>query len=90
MARAAASRSNRSKRSTAGPRRSGRRRSGRAGAGRWLLLPLGLAIAVAAIYLLATLGPDEGAPGAGAPLDDIDRASREKLEQLLIEAEREQ
>jgi hypothetical protein len=50
---------------------------------RWLALGLGLAIAAVAFYLLATT--DATPP----PTEDIDAASRARLERLLREAERE-
>ncbi len=52
---------------------------------RWLVFALGLAIVGAALYGLAVRRAD--APPA---LDEIDPASRERLERLLREAEREE
>jgi hypothetical protein len=49
---------------------------------RWLLLSLGLAIAAGALYAL--LAGDGGAP----PLDEIDDASRARLERALRQSER--
>lgn len=48
---------------------------------RWLPLSLGLAIVATALYLMARGGGDR-------PLDDIDDASRAKLERVLGEAQR--
>ena len=50
----------------------------------WLILLIGLAIAAGAAYVL--LG-GRGAPVA-PPLDDIDEASRARLERVLRESER--
>ena len=49
---------------------------------RWLLASIGLVIGVAALYLLLASEPD-------APLDDIDAASRAKLEQVLRDSKSE-
>jgi ABC-type sulfate/molybdate transport systems ATPase subunit len=49
---------------------------------RWLALALGLVIAALALYLLASSGGDE-------PSGEIDAASRERLERVLEEADRE-
>lgn len=63
---------------------------------RWLVLSLGLGIAAAAGWALLTAGapgPDDSArarpPEAGA-LDEIDPRSRERLEDILREAERDE
>jgi hypothetical protein len=57
---------------------------------RWWLLPLGFAIAVAALVALLrgepTLLPVATAP---PPLDDIDDGSRQRLDRLLRDAEAE-
>ena len=54
---------------------------------RWLLLPLGLGLTAVAVYLLAAGGPPP-AQGIAPPLDDIDPASRARLERVLERAER--
>ena len=48
---------------------------------RWLLLPVGIAIAAGALYSLAT------PPGETPPLGHIDAESRAKLERVLSEAD---
>ncbi|MGH0030684.1 MAG: hypothetical protein ACQGVC_12895 [Myxococcota bacterium] len=54
---------------------------------RWWLLPLGIAIAVLALVALLRGGPTDLPRASGPPpLDDIDDASRERLEQVLREA----
>jgi len=64
---------------------------------RWLLLPLGLAAAAAAAWLLLAApgveAPSEAGgaaaratkhpPGPGRPMSEIDAASRRRLEQVL-------
>jgi hypothetical protein len=56
---------------------------------RWLLLPLGLAIALAALLALATgRAPHPRPVASGPPLDRIDAASRAQLEKVLREADR--
>ena len=50
---------------------------------RWLALLLGFGAAALAIWALASRRP------AAPPLDDIDAASRAKLDQLLREADAE-
>jgi hypothetical protein len=45
---------------------------------RWLLVLVGLAVGAAALYALV--------PGEDLPLDDIDAASRQKLERVLRES----
>ena len=69
---------------------------------RWLLVPLGLAVAAAAAWLLLSAPAGDPAPARvappdvasepparrlprlpGAPMGDIDEASREKLDRVL-------
>ena len=47
---------------------------------RWLLAAIGLAIGLGALYALLGVAP-------GAPLDDIDAASRAQLERVIREAD---
>jgi hypothetical protein len=54
---------------------------------RWLALCLGLAIAVLALYLLAS-GGDRRPVGDAPPLGEIDDASRARLERVLEDADR--
>ena len=57
---------------------------------RWWLLPLGFAIAVAALFALLQGGPTLLPVATGPPpLDDIDDRSRERLDRLLRDAEAE-
>jgi hypothetical protein len=57
---------------------------------RWLLLVLGLAVAAAGLFALAG-GDFRLLPlASGPPLEEIDAASRARLEQVLREAEREE
>jgi hypothetical protein len=51
---------------------------------RWLAFALALVVAAAALYLLVSGGP------GGRPMADIDRESRQQLEQVLREADREE
>ncbi len=55
---------------------------------RLLALTLGLAAAVAALYLLATRG-GRAPVASGPPLDEIDAESRAQLERVLRDAEAE-
>jgi hypothetical protein len=50
----------------------------------WWLLPLGIVIALLALVALLRGGPTS--PGA-PPMDHIDQPSRERLDQVLREAE---
>jgi len=52
---------------------------------RWLLFSLALAAALAALAALRPFGLSQD--GAGPPLDEIDAASRARLEQLIRDAE---
>ena len=55
---------------------------------RRVVLSLGLALAAAALYWLFAAGrPGPGDGGAGPPLDQIDDASRARLERVLREAD---
>ena len=51
------------------------------------LLPLGILIAFAALLALLRSGPATLPVATGLPLDEIDDSSRERLEQLLRDAE---
>ncbi len=65
-----------------------RTRAASGGSGvRWLALPLGLALAGAALYVLATDGAPPISVSSGPPLDHIDAASRERLERVLRDAD---
>ena len=56
---------------------------------RWWLLPLGIAIAFAALVALVRGGPSLLPVASGPPpLDDIDGPSRERLERVLRDTER--
>ena len=56
---------------------------------RWWLLPLGIAIASAALVALLRGGPTTLPVATGPPpLDAIDDASRQRLERVLRDAER--
>jgi hypothetical protein len=56
---------------------------------RWWLLPLGIAIAAVALLALLRGGPARLPVAIGPPpLDDIDDASRERLDRVLREADR--
>jgi hypothetical protein len=57
--------------------------------GRWLTLFLGLAIAAAAGLALVSRPSPHGSAGA-PPLDEIDAASRARLERVLRDAERDE
>jgi hypothetical protein len=52
---------------------------------RWLVLTLGLAVAATALYVLA--GGGSGG-GTAPPLDEIDEASKQRLDRVLREEER--
>lgn len=55
---------------------------------RWWLLPLGIVIAGAALWALLRGGPTLLPVATGPPpLDRIDRPSRERLEQVLRDAD---
>jgi len=79
--------STRKQKSARNPRRRSRRRSPRSPQSRrWLVVPLALGVAALALYVLVTAGAR--APVAtGPPLDDIDAASRARLEQVIRDAE---
>jgi hypothetical protein len=51
---------------------------------RWLILSVGLAVALGAAYALLA----GGRQGSGPPLDRIDDASRARLERVLEDADR--
>ena len=77
--------STRKQKSARSPRR--RARKGPARKRRWVVLTLALGISAIAFYFLATVG-SQGPVGSGPPpLDDIDEASRLRLEQVLRDAE---
>ncbi len=54
---------------------------------RILALVLGLALAVGAIFVLVSGGPGGGSREVAPPLDEIDDASRAKLERVLEDAD---
>ncbi len=54
---------------------------------RWVVLTLALGIAAIAFYFLATVGSQGPVASGPPPLDDIDDASRLRLEQVLRDAE---
>jgi hypothetical protein len=51
------------------------------------VFPLALGIAALALYVLATLGSRGPVASGPPPLDDIDDASRARLEEVLRDAE---
>jgi len=53
---------------------------------RWVVLTLALGVAAVALYVLVTVG-SRGPVASAPPLDDIDDASRLRLEQVLLDAE---
>jgi hypothetical protein len=53
------------------------------------VLTLALGVAAMALYVLVTDG-SRGPVASGPPLDDIDDASRMRLEQVLLDAELQQ
>jgi hypothetical protein len=54
----------------------------------WWLLPLGIVIALVALAALLRGGPTSMPHATGPPpMDEIDDSSRERLEQVLREAE---
>ncbi len=56
---------------------------------RWWLLPLGIVIASAALVALLRGGPTALPVATGPPpLDAIDDGSRQRLERILLDAER--
>ena len=54
---------------------------------RWLLIPLALAVAAGAWFALSGDGPDLPIATGPAPLDEIDEASRLRLERVLEDAD---
>ncbi len=64
------------------PSRASTRAGDWTGVQRWIALTLGLAVAAVSLYVLAR-------GGGGEPLGRIDAASRESLERVLRQAERE-
>jgi len=54
---------------------------------RWLVLPLALGIAALALCVLVTLGWEGPVASGPPPLDEIDDASRARLERVIREAE---
>jgi hypothetical protein len=51
---------------------------------RWLILSVGLAVALGAAYALLAGGRE----GSGPPLDQIDAASRARMERVLQDSDR--
>jgi hypothetical protein len=72
--------STRKQKSARSPRRGARKR-------RWFALTLALGIAGVALYVLVTVGSQGLVASGPPPLDDIDEASRLRLEQVLRDAE---
>ena len=54
---------------------------------RWWLLPLGIAIALLALFALLRGDPTMPRATGPPPMDHIDDSSRERLEEVLREAE---
>lgn len=54
---------------------------------RWVVLTLALGVAAIALYVLVTVGSHGPFASGPPPLDDIDDASRVRLEQVLLDAE---
>jgi hypothetical protein len=77
--------STRKQKSARRPRRAARKSPARGR--RWVVLSLALGVAAIALYVLATVG-SRGPVANGPPLDDIDNASRARLERVLLDADR--
>ena len=76
--------STRKQKSARSPRRRARKSPARKR--RWVVLTLALGISAIAFYFLATVG-SQGPVASRPPMDDIDDASRVRLEQVLRDAE---
>ena len=57
---------------------------------RWVALTLALGVAAIALYVLVTVGSNGPVASGPPPLDDIDDASRVRLERVLLDAERQE
>ena len=77
--------STRKQKSARSPRRGARK--GPARKRRWVALTLALGIAAVALYVLVTVGSQGLVASGPPPLDEIDEASRLRLEQVLRDAE---
>jgi hypothetical protein len=77
--------STRKQKSARSPRRSARKSPGRKR--RWAIGILALGIAAIALYVLATVGRRGPVTSGPPPMDDIDDASRARLEHVLLDAE---
>jgi hypothetical protein len=75
----------RKRKSARNPRRRARKRPARKR--RWVVLTLALGIAAVALYFVVTFGSPGSVASGPPPLDDIDEASRLRLEQVLLGAD---
>ena len=62
-------------------------RKGPARKRRWAVVTFALGVAAIALYVLATVGTRGPVASAPPPLDDIDDASRMRLERVLLDAD---